>query len=241
MKKRKIALGPGAASLILIVVVLSMCMLAVLTMLSARNDENLSLRSLAMVTNYYNMSSASEEKLAELDGILVECAAEASDDTAYFEAVAEKLPEDMTFDDETDEGHVYVTWTEKNQTQYPKLAELETVLDTCAEDAMNEEDYFNQIEKYLPDGMTIDKGNKTVTWSEMLDGQDVTCSVQLQNYVEPQRYIWINTPFMVGEDKRILECTVEIKSLTESERFVWKTHRLTVEEEAEEEEENWDW
>ena len=241
MKKRKIALGPGAASLILIVVVLSMCMLAVLTILSARNDENLSLRSAAMVSNYYRMSSASEEKLAELDAILVECATEASDDTAYYEAVAEKLPEDMIFDSETDEDHVYVTWYEKNVSQYPKLTELEEVLDTCAEDAMNEEDYINQVTKYLPDGMTIDADKKTVTWTEVVDEQEVVCTIQIQNYVEPQRYLWISTPFMVNEDKRILECIVEVSPLSESERFVWKAHRITVEEEEAEEEENWDW
>ena len=45
MNKRKIALGPGAASLILIVVVLSLCMLAMLAQIGARNDYSLSSRS----------------------------------------------------------------------------------------------------------------------------------------------------------------------------------------------------
>ena len=38
MKKQKIAFGPGAASLILIAVVLALSVLTVLTMISARND-----------------------------------------------------------------------------------------------------------------------------------------------------------------------------------------------------------
>lgn len=240
MKKRKIALGPGASSLILIVVVLSMCMLAVLTMLSAKNDENLSLRSVAMIDNYYHMSSNSEQKLADLDAILAACAADASDDEAYFAAVAEKLPDDMILDDETDEDHVYVSWTEKNSTQYPMFAELEDVLETCAEDAMNNEDYLNQVARYLPEGMTFDQEKKIITWTEVVDKQDVVCSIQVQNLADSQRYMWISTPFMVGEDKRVLECSVEILPLSESERFVWKLHRLTVEE-TEEEEENWDW
>ena len=240
MKKRKIALGPGASSLILIVVVLSMCMLAVLTMLSAENDENLSLRSVAMIDNYYRLSAASEAKVAELDTILATCAAETSDDNAYFEAIAEKLPDDMTLDDETDEGHVYITWTEKNASQYPLFTELETVINTCAEDAMNDQDYLNQIAKNLPDGMTLDEEKKIISWTEYVNKQDVVCSIQIQNLVDPQRYIWISAPFMVGEDKRVLECSVEILPLSESERFVWKVHRLTVEE-TEEEEENWDW
>ena len=47
--KRKVALGPGAASLILIVVVLSLCMMAMLTQIGARNDYNLCKRSAEMV------------------------------------------------------------------------------------------------------------------------------------------------------------------------------------------------
>ena len=43
--KRKVAVGPGASSLILIAVVLSLSVLTVLTMISARNDEALAQRS----------------------------------------------------------------------------------------------------------------------------------------------------------------------------------------------------
>ncbi len=53
MNKRKIALGPGAASLILIVVVLSLCMLAMLAQIGSRNDYSLSSRSAAMITSVY--------------------------------------------------------------------------------------------------------------------------------------------------------------------------------------------
>ena len=49
MSRRKIALGPGAASLILIVVVLSLCMMAMLTQISAGNDDNLWSRRAEMV------------------------------------------------------------------------------------------------------------------------------------------------------------------------------------------------
>lgn len=106
MKKRKIALGPGASSLILIVVVLSMCMLAMLTMVSARNDESLSTRSVAMIENVYRLSSVSEEKLAALDGVLARCAKENTSDEAYLAAVEEELPEGMEMDENL------VSWTE---------------------------------------------------------------------------------------------------------------------------------
>ena len=45
MNKRKIAVGPGASSLILIAVVLALSVLTVLTMIAARNDEALAQRS----------------------------------------------------------------------------------------------------------------------------------------------------------------------------------------------------
>ena len=86
--KRKVALGPGAASLILIVVVLSLCMMAMLTQIGARNDYNLCKRSAEMVQRVYELNAQSEQKLAELDAVLVKAQAEAGNDMeAYLEKV----------------------------------------------------------------------------------------------------------------------------------------------------------
>ena len=105
--KRKVALGPGAASLILIVVVLSLCMMAMLTQIGARNDYNLCKRSAEMVQRVYELNARSEQKLAELDAVLVKAQTEAgSNMEAYLEKVEEFLPEGMSLDEEK------VTWTE---------------------------------------------------------------------------------------------------------------------------------
>ena len=105
--KRKVALGPGAASLILIVVVLSLCMMAMLTQIGARNDFNLCKRSAEMVQRVYELNEQSERKLAELDALLVKAQKEAGTDMeAYLEKVEELLPEGMKLDEEQ------VTWTE---------------------------------------------------------------------------------------------------------------------------------
>ncbi len=106
MNNKKIALGPGAASLILIVVVLSLCMLAMLTQIGARNDYNLASRSVEMIGRVYDISANSEERLAELDTILVRCQKETSDKEAYLAMVEENLPEGMVIDEDK------VTWTE---------------------------------------------------------------------------------------------------------------------------------
>ena len=105
--KRKVALGPGAASLILIVVVLSLCMMAMLTQIGARNDYNLCKRSAEMVQRVYELNAQSEQRLAELDAVLVKAQQEAGNDMdAYLEKVEELLPEGMSLEDEQ------VTWTE---------------------------------------------------------------------------------------------------------------------------------
>ena len=106
MNKRKIALGPGAASLILIVVVLSLCMLAMLTQIAAKNDYNLCTRSAEMVQKVYELNAQSEQNFAKLDSVLVSARKETTDMQAYLDKVKEMLPEGMTLDEDR------VTWTE---------------------------------------------------------------------------------------------------------------------------------
>ena len=106
MNKRKIALGPGAASLILIVVVLSLCMLAMLTQIAAKNDYNLCTRSAEMVQKVYELNAQSEQNFAKLDSVLVSARKETTDMQAYLDKVKELLPEGLTLDEDR------VTWTE---------------------------------------------------------------------------------------------------------------------------------
>ena len=49
MNKSRISFGPGAASLILIVVILSMSVLGILALMNARSDSRLSARSVQVV------------------------------------------------------------------------------------------------------------------------------------------------------------------------------------------------
>jgi len=101
MKQRKIALGPGAASLILIIVTLSMCVLCMLTFISAKNDLSLSTRSATMIQRVYALNDRSEHSLAALDEVLADCAAQTADDAAYLELVAQQLPEGMEIEENT--------------------------------------------------------------------------------------------------------------------------------------------
>ena len=94
MNKRKVALGPGAASLILIVVVLSLAMLAMLMQISSRNDVSLTSRSAEMIARVYDLNADAERKLADLDEVLIGCREEIGEGgmEAYLELIAQKLP-----------------------------------------------------------------------------------------------------------------------------------------------------
>ena len=104
--KRKIALGPGAASLILIVVALSLCMMSMLTIIAAKNDYSLCSRSSSMIERVFALSAQSERKMAELDQVLIACRKDHPDMESYLSAVEENLPEGMSLEEDQ------VTWTE---------------------------------------------------------------------------------------------------------------------------------
>ena len=95
MNNRKIALGPGAASLILIVVILSMGVLGMLALMNARNDAQLSRRSIEVVAAGYALNDRAERSVAELDAVLARCAASTFSDEAYLAAVRGNLPDGM--------------------------------------------------------------------------------------------------------------------------------------------------
>ena len=100
MKKRTSALsfGPGASSLILIFVVLSMTVLGMLSLLSARNDRGLSARSIQVVQAQYALNQKAEERLAEIGGLLSECHQTADSNEAYLNHIRERLPDDVTLE-----------------------------------------------------------------------------------------------------------------------------------------------
>ncbi len=111
MRKHKsaVSFGPGAASLILIVVILSMSVLGMLALMNARNDSRLSSRSIAVVEAGYALNEKAERDLATLDGVLSTCQAVSSDDETYLAAIRGLLPAGMLMD-----GRV-IRWEESDE------------------------------------------------------------------------------------------------------------------------------
>ena len=87
MNERRMKMAPGAAMLILILVVLTVSMLGVLTLMSARGDLTLSERSARLTEATCRLNAQAERTLAQLDALNAACG---GDETA--------LPEGVTLD-----------------------------------------------------------------------------------------------------------------------------------------------
>ena len=100
-RKSNVSFGPGAASLILIVVILSMGVLGMLALMNARNDAKLSRRSIEVAAASFELNDRAERGVAELDGVLARCAASTYSDEAYLSAVHGNLPDGMLMDEDS--------------------------------------------------------------------------------------------------------------------------------------------
>ena len=94
-RKSNVSFGPGAASLILIVVILSMAVLGMLALMNARNDSKLSSRSIEVVAAGFELNDRAERNMAQLDAVVARCAASTFSDEAYLAAVRGSLPDGM--------------------------------------------------------------------------------------------------------------------------------------------------
>lgn len=106
--KRDHHIGPGAASLILIIVILAMSVLSALALVNARSDERLTYRSANVIEATGELYAAAERELADVDAILLKARAQADSDEAYAEMIETMLPEGMSIEDRT------ISWTIDN-------------------------------------------------------------------------------------------------------------------------------
>lgn len=97
-RRSRISFGPGAASLILIVVVLSMSVLGILALMNARSDSRLSARSVQVVQAGYELNAQAERQLATLDALAAHYTATAQSDEDYEGLIRINLPAGMTMD-----------------------------------------------------------------------------------------------------------------------------------------------
>ena len=110
---KRFRMSPGAPSLVLIVVVLSMSIMGMLMFIRTQNDMRLSSRSVQVAGQDARLYVQAEETFAALDGMVLQCRLKAAGDEQLLELVAEALPEDMEIEEniifwqETDGSRVF--------------------------------------------------------------------------------------------------------------------------------------
>ena len=85
MKKRSFHLSPGAPSLVLIVVVLSMSIMGMLMFIRTQNDKKLSQRSIQVAMADAALFEQAEKTYAALDALVAESKAQAANDEVFLE------------------------------------------------------------------------------------------------------------------------------------------------------------
>ena len=121
MKNREYHVGPGAVSLLLIIVVVSMSVLGLLSLISARGEYRLTERSVLFARYGHEASVQAEYKLAQLDAVLAEGERNSADDESYLAAVEANLPEGMEMDGRT------VSWVEEAENGRTLLCAVEVL------------------------------------------------------------------------------------------------------------------
>ena len=97
-KKSGITLGPGAPSLILIFVVLSLTVLGTLCLMTGRSDLRLSERSARVTEDVFALYARAERRRADIDSALLS-GGEAWGSEAWQAEVAAALPPDVLLED----------------------------------------------------------------------------------------------------------------------------------------------
>ena len=142
-KKSYTAPGIGAPSLLLILVVLSLSILAALTLMSARGDARLSERSAEVTESVYTLYGETEETLAAIDALVSSCRENAASEEDFFALICEKMPESVAFSENMlyikgTDGIREVTLTVRpNYTGSARLSILSRSLSAVTEDEWN--------------------------------------------------------------------------------------------------------
>jgi len=84
-------IGPGMASLLMILVTLLMAALAILAMAGAQTDATLSQRNLEMTRGYYQAAAQVQRELARIDGLLADARETAAGDAVAYQQLIYEL------------------------------------------------------------------------------------------------------------------------------------------------------
>jgi hypothetical protein len=104
--KSRLSFGPGAASIILILVILSMSVLAVLSLISSKEEMKLADRSVEVIEAVCALNTKAEEMVSEIDGVVAAARGSGQTEEEVLRSIGEQLPEGVQLSENT------VSWTE---------------------------------------------------------------------------------------------------------------------------------
>lgn len=104
--KASYRIGPGAASILMVIVVVSMAILGLLALSEAQNEARLSEKNAAFVKEKAHAETLAEKTLMQLDEILVSARKNTDNNDEYLEYIKKALPGGMTM-----EGDL-LSWTQ---------------------------------------------------------------------------------------------------------------------------------
>lgn len=113
--------GVGISSVLMILVVLAMTALSLLAFGSARSNESMTQRNASIATSYYAAADQVQQKLAQIDAVLLKGQAEAADILWY----EENSPEGVSWE-EAMEGIIFSFSVETDYQQAVSLQGLVT-------------------------------------------------------------------------------------------------------------------
>lgn len=232
-RKSNISFGPGAASLILIFVVLTLSVLGMLSLMNARNDRILSQRNAGVLERVYELNASAEKSRAALDEVLFTLRQNTSSDEECLTALSLVL--DAAKQDY--EGDAYSALTgalngiaNGNNADTTEKEAARSALISLSQDR----EHFLSVLRIL--GM-MELDGYVVSWNQTDASDEVV----------------VPTPVQTGEDEvttvdkvyglRTLACSLQILPSEESGRTRWINYRLmtTLSDEEEEFFDDWDW
>ena len=121
MNKTGYRIGPGAASILLVIVVVSMSILGILALSESKSEVRLSEKNALFVEDKSRLEAEAVQTLALLDAILLKARENAGTNEAYFEYIYNEIPGSVSAEDDC------LSWTQgsiHNRTLYLKIKVL---------------------------------------------------------------------------------------------------------------------
>lgn len=121
MNKTGYRIGPGAASILLVIVVVSMSILGILALSESKSEVRLSEKNALFVEEKSRLEAEAVQTLALLDAILLKARENADTNEAYFEYIYNEIPGCVSVEDDC------LSWTQgsiHNRTLYLKIKVL---------------------------------------------------------------------------------------------------------------------